>query len=376
ICFEEIAVLDTATFLPPPPPPPAPSLASLPPELVQRVFAWIDPRVCVCGLVNGLRLCRAVAAALRHRHFALAVLARFVPSRGPGKHPTSIDGVSPFARFPWAAFWFRAPEPLVSAYADLVLAPCLASIDAYSDPHFHPVARRPSHMDRPVFGRIPDAIGRLHLLVHLGLAHNSLHGSIPETIGNLHNLKHLYLNDNFLTGSIPSTLCHLKFLKFCDLSHNQLSGTIPSDIGCLQSMQALDLSHNILHGPIPSGLGDLHSFQNLALDNADAIATALDAISTKHQLKTIGASLNLSFNNLAGEIPEALGNLVCISSLELNHNQLSGLIPASLGRLTAMWKLRLDNNRLEGEVPAAIVTLRRLKVREWGNNRELKETID
>ncbi|KAJ3201207.1 3',5'-cyclic-nucleotide phosphodiesterase (PDEase) (3':5'-CNP), partial [Entophlyctis luteolus] len=101
--------------------------------------------------------------------------------------------------------------------------------------------------------------------------------------------------------------------------------------------------------------------ENLALDNADAIATALDAISTKHQLKTIGASLNLSFNNLAGEIPEALGNLVCISSLELNHNQLSGLIPASLGRLTAMWKLRLDNNRLEGEVPAAIVTLRRLK---------------
>ena len=58
--------------------------------------------------------------------------------------------------------------------------------------------------------------------------------------------------------------------------------------------------------------------------------------------------LDLSFNNLKGEIPASLSKLLYLTSLKLNCNQLTGTIPQVLARLKNLKVLTLDHNQLTG----------------------------
>ena len=64
------------------------------------------------------------------------------------------------------------------------------------------------------------------------------------------------------------------------------------------------------------------------------------------------AQLNLSVNELSGEIPPGLANLANLESLDLTKNQLSGEIPPELGNLANLTGLYLDRNQLSGCVPS------------------------
>ena len=61
--------------------------------------------------------------------------------------------------------------------------------------------------------------------------------------------------------------------------------------------------------------------------------------------------LDLSYNDLTGEIPPELGGLSNLTSLTLGGNQLTGEIPPELGRLSNLTGLWLSNNQLTGEIP-------------------------
>lgn len=106
---------------------------------------------------------------------------------------------------------------------------------------------------------------------------------------------------------------------------------------------AIFLEDNNLVGEIPSEVGDL-----LALE-----------------------ALDLSGNQLGGTIPPEIGNLTSLSrhsngsniaqyvrfaGLNLSGNALTGTIPLELGELTSLEDLNLSNNQLEGEVPTALMT--------------------
>ena len=64
--------------------------------------------------------------------------------------------------------------------------------------------------------------------------------------------------------------------------------------------------------------------------------------------------LNLSSNQLKGEIPAALGQLSQLQRLSLYKNGLSGKIPPELGQLSALAWLDLSHNRLTGSLPAEL----------------------
>ena len=49
-----------------------------------------------------------------------------------------------------------------------------------------------------------------------------------------------------------------------------------------------------------------------------------------------------------------LGNLSNLQSLELTSNQLTGEIPAELGNLSNLQELSLWDNQLTGEIPAEL----------------------
>jgi hypothetical protein len=66
-------------------------------------------------------------------------------------------------------------------------------------------------------------------------------------------------------------------------------------------------------------------------------------------------SLDLRENNLAGTIPEEIGQLRKLESLSLEKNHLMGAIPSSLGQLGDLKWLRLYGNHLSGVVPDPLI---------------------
>ncbi|CAI5951268.1 unnamed protein product [Closterium sp. NIES-65] len=70
---------------------------------------------------------------------------------------------------------------------------------------------------------------------------------------------------------------------------------------------------------------------------------------------------NLALNpNLTGSFPDALGNLLQLTTLDMHGCGLSGSIPATIGRLTSLSYFLVNQNRLSGSLPTQIGTLPRL----------------
>ncbi|NQU68687.1 MAG: leucine-rich repeat domain-containing protein [Candidatus Marinimicrobia bacterium] len=70
--------------------------------------------------------------------------------------------------------------------------------------------------------------------------------------------------------------------------------------------------------------------------------------------------LLLQFNQLAGTIPIEFGNLSNLTTLSLNSNQLTGTIPVELGNLSNLTDLSLNNNQLTGTIPVELENLSNL----------------
>ena len=98
-------------------------------------------------------------------------------------------------------------------------------------------------------------------------------------------------------------------------------------VGCEASrVDELDLVGNNLRGEIPPELGNLVNLLFLELDN----------------------------NILVGSIPPELSNLSALRYLELNQNKLSGNIPPELGTLSNLFTLDLHDNFLSGAIPSEL----------------------
>lgn len=71
-------------------------------------------------------------------------------------------------------------------------------------------------------------------------------------------------------------------------------------------------------------------------------------------------SLNLSSNNLAGFLPDSIGNLKHLTVLQLYGCGFFGNIPSSIGNLSYLTHLDLQGNGFTGELPESMGKLNRL----------------
>ena len=119
----------------------------------------------------------------------------------------------------------------------------------------------------------------------------------------------------------------------------------------------LDLSNNNLTGEIPSEIGNLTRLQRLDLSANNLTGAIPSEMANLTSLET----LVLLGNSLSGEIPSEIGNLTRLQRLLLTSNSLSGEIPSAIGNLTRLEDLWLHGNSLSGEIPSEIGGLTRLE---------------
>ncbi|XP_018462508.1 receptor-like protein 15 [Raphanus sativus] len=72
--------------------------------------------------------------------------------------------------------------------------------------------------------------------------------------------------------------------------------------------------------------------------------------------------LDLSENELSGNIPAELGGLLQLQVFNVSHNKLSGVIPESFSGLKNVESLDLSFNKLQGRIPQGLTKLSSLAV--------------
>ncbi|KAL7128779.1 hypothetical protein ABFS83_13G017300 [Erythranthe nasuta] len=267
-------------------------------------------------------------------------------------------------------------------------------------------------------GELPNCWENISYLTILALAENIFSGEIPHTLGSLSYLEVLHLRNNNLSGELPSTLKNCTFFQLIDIGGNTLTGNIPSWIGTfsryftylllnqnrfygaipseicnLIGIQVLDLSRNNLSGKIP------RCFDNFTklLNKGGFSGSALQIFSVSYGFIDYGYEyidfyyldalvqwkgqeaeyrknirllklIDLSSNNLVGDIPETFSSLKGLISLNLSRNSLSGKINPDIGEMERLEVLDLSSNHLSGPIPVGMAQLHSLAVLDLANN--------
>ncbi|AQK53601.1 LRR receptor-like serine/threonine-protein kinase EFR [Zea mays] len=117
----------------------------------------------------------------------------------------------------------------------------------------------------------------------------------------------------------------------------------------------LNLSHNNLAGQISSSLGNLTNLNLLALPN-NRFGGPIPLLDRLQNLNY----LSLDNNSLNGVIPESLANCFNLNKLGLSNNNLTGVIPPNIGSLTKLQVLLLHRNKLSGVIPSSLSNITNL----------------
>ncbi|PQP91922.1 hypothetical protein Pyn_05689 [Prunus yedoensis var. nudiflora] len=254
-------------------------------------------------------------------------------------------------------------------------------------------------------GEIPPSLGNLSSLETLAAYNNSLLGSIPSSLGRLKHLTFLAFDLNRLSGTIPPSVFNLSALSTFSVSVNQIQGSLPSDLGItLPNHQKFHCFSNQFTGPIPPSISNatnlarfivaenklsgqvpslrnLHMLQHFSINEnylgsgtygdlsfiSDLTnATKLERLflglnnfggnlpPSIFNLTTELAMLGVQENQLHGNIPVGIGNLINLEYLSLRNNYFTGSIPSSLGNLTMLTTLQLQANNLQGNIPSSL----------------------
>jgi hypothetical protein len=151
-------------------------------------------------------------------------------------------------------------------------------------------------------------------------------------------------------------------IEALNLRKNSLSGQLPSSLkNFSNTLSWLDLGENMFHGPLPLWIGDsLHELRILSLKSNYFNGSVPPNLCYLRQLHV----LDLSLNNLSGEIPTCVNNFTSMAE-DTTSSPTSIDVRADGFQLFLMWKgelrafqiadmflktIDLSSNRLTGEI--------------------------
>ncbi|ONK71333.1 uncharacterized protein A4U43_C04F7400 [Asparagus officinalis] len=224
-------------------------------------------------------------------------------------------------------------------------------------------------------GTLPKDFNKLTELSNLGLQNNELSGSLPSFSG-LSKLEKAYLGNNKF-DTIPSDFFNgLTSLQVLSLEYNPLNestgwtlpldlkdsaqltnlsltecnlvGPLPDFLGSMNSLAVLEMSYNNLSGEIPANYSGMQ-LQVLKLNNqfGPGLSGSIDVVASMTQLTLLW----LHGNSFTGPIPTTIGACTSLKQVWLNDNKLVGIIPDNLTALPELQALRVQNNKLMGPIP-------------------------
>ncbi|XP_010907952.2 uncharacterized protein [Elaeis guineensis] len=225
--------------------------------------------------------------------------------------------------------------------------------------------------DNDLSGVLPDCWNNSLVLSVIDFSDNRLSGGIPSSMGSLSQLNSLHLRNNNLSGGIPKWIGEsLSSLKVLRLRSNMLDGNIPMNLSLLASLQVLDLADNNLSGTLPPSFGNFRAMIVIQNESKSVLSEDVASYYTENLLITMKSievtfttvlslvtSLDLSDNNISGQIPEELTNLHGLHFLNLSGNHLTGRIPKNIGAMGQLESLDLSMNNLSSAIPTSISDL-------------------
>ncbi|XXG52085.1 hypothetical protein AAC387_Pa03g0492 [Persea americana] len=230
----------------------------------------------------------------------------------------------------------------------------------------------------------------------LDLSFNHFEGSIPSCLGNFSNLQLLDLSNNGFSGKIPaSTFSNVTSLSYLSLAKNNFSGIVEfRSFAHLSKLKEFVLSYNDLE--VETEYLMLNStFQLTVLglsncklnkDTGSSIPNFLYNQQATNGLRAVAfitkrmenyykggilnymSGIDVSCNQLTGEIPREMGQLSGLHSMNLSYNQFAGPIPATFKNLSQIESLDLSHNKLNGTIPPELVELNYLAVFSVAHN--------
>ncbi|KAK4718150.1 hypothetical protein R3W88_016488 [Solanum pinnatisectum] len=187
--------------------------------------------------------------------------------------------------------------------------------------------------------KVLEFIGRLKELRYLNLSAAYFTGSVSSFLGNLSNLQVLDLGGldlskatnywvQIINDHIPSLLeLYLPRCKLLKLPSSSQSLN-------LSSFLVLDLSDNAFNSTIPWTLEFIFN---------DLTGNILDALRKLWKLR----DLQFRYNSLTGTILETIGNLSSLETFYLTSNKMSGNLTTNVGQLMSLFSLDILENMWE-----------------------------
>ena len=252
------------------------------------------------------------------------------------------------------------------------------------------------------YGVATDARGRV---VALQLSGNNLVGELPDELWELTELGALRFSDNpGIEGGLPSGIGRLVRLEYLSVRNTGLSGELPVEMEKLVNLP--DTTDRITQFAADHGVGwgirlgiletglcvppeleeALHSklsygenYYGVLCEERERLAAVYEALGggewndSSNWLSGEGlaewygvatdargrvVALQLSGNNLVGELPDELWELTELGALRFSDNPgIEGGLPSGIGRLVRLEYLSVRNTGLSGELPAEMEKL-------------------
>uniref|UniRef100_A0A5B7B043 non-specific serine/threonine protein kinase n=1 Tax=Davidia involucrata TaxID=16924 RepID=A0A5B7B043_DAVIN len=206
-------------------------------------------------------------------------------------------------------------------------------------------------------GPLPKSLNQLSELSNLGLQKNQFNGMLPSFSG-LSELRYAYLDYNNF-DSIPSDFFDgLVNLQVLALDGNPLNATtgwsLPTELQNSVQLANLSLMNCNLAGPLPEFLGNMSSL-NVLMMSLNRISGAIPASFKDSSLQILWLN-GQSGGGMTGPI-DVVASMVSLTSLWLHGNHFSGKIPENIGDLPYLKDLNLNSNDLVGLIPTSLASM-------------------
>ncbi|XP_065875973.1 putative receptor-like protein kinase At3g47110 [Euphorbia lathyris] len=227
--------------------------------------------------------------------------------------------------------------------------------------------------DCKLSGKFPLSIFNISSVRIISAGANELDGNLPENIGfALPNLFMFGIGSNQFSGSIPNSLCNASQLELFDVVLNNFVGFIPNCLGNLQDLQWINVGYNSLGNSSAADLAFLSSLSNCSnLQKLHFESNNFGGV-LPHSVANLSAQLSslvFASNQITGNVPQGLENLVNIIELDIGNNLLNGSIPFSFGKFQKLQALVLDGNKFSGSIPSSIGNLTQLSLLSLSRNK-------